>query len=420
MLAERAGFEMRNPGNEQKKVKLAIIILIILAVLVLIASCIGAGLSKKPAVSVDNPFAEQLEIKEENVFVRFWNNLCGFFQDEKDEEKNPDDVTDNGNKGNVSIENAIKSEDTVSRKSGFYNFLLVAKDKGGGNTDVIMVLSFDTENDKIAILQIPRDTYVNVPYSFKKINSVYTAGYNEAARKGGGSVQEYKLSGVEALEQAILKNFGIVIDRYVMVDIAAFHEIVDAIGGVDIYIQNDMDYIDIYQNLEIHLPKGQHHLDGKKAEGFVRYRSGYIDADIGRMNAQKIFMSAFLDKLFRVSTIAKIPELASHVITYLDTDISLSDAIIFGKQLFEVDMSEITMHNLQGEAGYFNGGAYFSVYEKANISLVNSYFNAFDKELSEEHVEPIMLTPEPADSTYSGGSSAEDINNDNPDLSYLY
>ncbi len=419
MVAERTKQKMKNTG-EQRKLKLAITILIILAVLVLIASCVGAALTKKPAVSVDNPFAAEIEMREENVFVRFWNNLCGFFTSESTQEEKTDGTDENENEVGVNISTGENDDETVSRKQGFYNFLLIAKDKGGGNTDVIMVLSFDTANNKIAILQIPRDTYVNVPYNFKKINSVYAAGYNKAARDGGGSVAQYKAAGVEALEDAILTNFGIVIDRYVTVDITAFHEIVDAVGGVDIYIQNDMNYVDPYQNLEIHLPKGHHHLDGKQAEGFVRYRSGYIDADIGRMNAQKIFMSSFLEKLFRVSTIAKIPELASDIIEYLDTDISLSDAVVFGKQLFEVDMSEITMHNLQGEAGYFYGGSYFSVYEKANVQLVNGYFNAFDKDITEEHVDPIMLTPEPADSAYTGGSSAEDINNDNPELSYIY
>lgn len=418
-MRERTKLKMKNT-SEQRKLKLAVTILIILAVLVLIASCVGAALTKKPSVSGDNPFEAEIETREENVFVRFWNNLCGFFTGDDTPGEELAGVENNIDENGVSIDVKDDEDETVSRKKGFYNFLLIAKDKGGGNTDVIMVLSFDTANNKIAILQIPRDTYVNVPYSFKKINSVYAAGYNNAAREGGGTVAQYKAAGVEALQDAILTNFGIVVDRYVTVDITAFHKIVDAVGGVDIYVQEDMNYVDPYQDLEIHLSKGQHHLNGTQAEGFVRYRSGYIDADIGRMNAQKIFMSAFLEKLFKVSTIAKIPELASSIIEYLDTDISVSDAVVFGKQLFEVDMSEITMHNLQGEAGYFYGGSYFSVYKRANVQLVNGYFNAFDKDITEEHVDCIMLTPEPADSAYTGGSSAEDINNDNPELSYLY
>lgn len=413
---------MKKDGKGQKVVKITVILLLIAALLLIVVSCFTIGLSQMPAASDKNPFSTEATQKEMNVFEQFWYNVKSVF------------VKDGAKQGAVPVDesaaplvtgdtpdNAEKTDgnesDTFSRKPGYYNFLLIGKDKGGGNTDVMMVLSFDTKNDKIAILQIPRDTYLNVPYSFKKANSVYAAG-SRAASAQGKNAEEQKKAGVEALESAILTNLGVVIDRYVFVDISGFRGIVDAVGGVDIYIQKDMNYDDPYQNLHIHLKAGQNHLDGEKAEQFVRFRSGYANADIGRMDAQKIFMSAFLKKLFSVSSITKIPELASQVIKYVDTDISLSDAVIFGKQLLEVDMADITMHSLQGEALYYNGVAYFSLYENANLDLVNRYFNSFDKELTAENVDPKMLTAEPKDSTYEGGSSAQDIDENNPKLTF--
>lgn len=414
--------------NGQKKVKIFLVFLLIMAILLLAASCVGAFFSHAPEMSSDNPFGESAAVeKQPNTLVRFWNNIVAVFDSgTADDESTPNDE-ENGDSDN-SVENSggenVGDEDEpyeekAVRKQGFYNFLLIARDAAGGNTDVIMVLSFDTEKDNISILQIPRDTYVNVPYSFKKINSVYAAGVN-SARREGKNAEERELAGVEALKQTILTNFGIVIDRYVFVDIKGFRAIVNSVGGVDVYVQHDMVYKDPYQDLEIYLPKGQHHLDGEKAEGFVRYRSGYVNADIGRMDAQKIFMSAFLKKLFSVTTVAKIPELASHIMKYLDTDISVSDAVVFGKQLFEVDLSNITMHNVLGEALYHEGGAYFSLYEKPNIDLVNKYFNAFDKDLNADNVDAIELAPVPAGFVYDdSSSSAEDINKDNPNLIYL-
>lgn len=414
--------------NGQKKVKGFLVFLVVMAVLLLLASCVGAFLAHAPEVSTDNPFGENTEIeKQPNMLVQFWNNIVAIFDsdssdgDSEQPVENPDENdTALGNGDGENTDGTDKDgESKAVRKPGFYNFLLIARDAAGGNTDVIMVLSFDTEKDKISILQIPRDTYVNVPYSFKKINSVYAAGVNNARREGKNA-DERELAGVEALKQAILTNLGIVIDRYVFVDIKGFRAIVNSVGGVDVYVQHDMVYKDPYQDLEIYLPKGQHHLDGEKAEGFVRYRSGYVNADIGRMDAQKIFMSAFLKKLFSVTTVAKIPELASHVMKYLDTDISLSDAVVFGKQLFDVDLSNITMHNVLGEALYYEGGAYFSLYEKPNIALVNKYFNAYDKDLDEDHVDAIELAPVPEGFVYDdSASSAEDINKDNPNLIYL-
>lgn len=406
---------MNNPENGQKKTKLIIVLFIIAAFALLVISCIGVTLSNTPGVSQDNPFGSEISADELNLFESFWINLKGFFAGDKtpdDEQVRGNDEIEVGN-GEFPDSNAV-----VKRKDGFYNFLLVGKDIAGSNTDVIMALSFDTKNNKIAILQMPRDTYVNVPYSFKKLNSVYSAAYNTAAWSGK-TVSERKKAGVDGLCDALLKNFGIVIDRYIFVDISGFRHIVDAIDGVDVYVQEDMTYYDEYQDLEINLKKGNHHLTGVEAEGFVRFRSGYINADIGRMDAQKIFMSAFLDKLFSVSTIGKIPELANTVLDYVETDVSISDAVIFGKELLEMDLSQITMHSLQGEALYHTDGiSYFSVYEKANLDLVNKYFNAFDRELKEENVEPIMLKDEPENSEYTGGSTAQDINDDNPSLIY--
>ena len=290
---------MKKEGKGQKAVKIAVIALLVAAAVLLVVTCLAIGFSRMPAASDKNPFSSDAAQKEMNVFEQFWYNVKSVFSKEKEtpEDEIPSPDTTQPIVSNDTKENTEKTEeedpDAFSRKPGYYNFLLIGKDRGGGNTDVIMVLSFDTKNDKIAILQIPRDTYLNVPYSFKKANSVYAAG-SRAASAQGKNKDEQKKAGVEALENAILTNLGVVIDRYVFVDITGFRGIVDAVGGVDIFIQKDMNYEDPYQNLYIHLKAGQNHLDGAKAEQFVRFRSGYANADIGRMDAQKIFMSAFL------------------------------------------------------------------------------------------------------------------------------
>ena len=101
---------------------------------------------------------------------------------------------------------------------------------------------------------------------------------------------------------------------------------------------------------------------------------------------------------------------------YVSTDISLSDAIVFGKQLLEVEMSDITMHSLQGTATYYNGVSYFSAYKNVNLQLVNEYFNSFEKELDAEHIVLEELVEEPEGLTYNGGKSAQDIKDKNPQL----
>ena len=85
----------------------------------------------------------------------------------------------------------------------------------------------------------------------------------------------------------LARSFGTPIDFYAQLNLDGFVNIVNAIGGVDVYIQEDMDYEDPLQNppLKIHLKKGMQHLDGKKAEQFIRFRYGYAAADIARIDA---------------------------------------------------------------------------------------------------------------------------------------
>ena len=154
----------------------------------------------------------------------------------------------------------------------------------------------------------------------------------------------------------------------------------------------------------------------------MRFRKGYVNADIGRMDAQKIFMSAFLKKLFSTASIKKAPELIGHIMEYVETDVTLQEATYFGTRLLDMDMSGITMHSLQGTSGshtYYNGASYFSPYKNANIDLVNQYFNVFNKDLGPDNVNPKMLVNESGSGKYEGGKTAEEIDENNPTLNYV-
>jgi len=174
------------------------------------------------------------------------------------------------------ITDVIKEQETETRRS----YLILGKDKVSGLCDVIMIGSVDPVGDSAILLQIPRDTYA--VYSEK--------GY----RKLNGALNTL---GAEGFCEFISKNFGVAIDGYLLFDLEVFKRAVDAIGGVDVDLPFDMDYDDPYQGLSIHLDAGRQHLDGAEAEKFVRYRSGYVRGDLGRLDAQKIFMSALFKKL---------------------------------------------------------------------------------------------------------------------------
>ncbi|MGI6030205.1 MAG: LCP family protein [Eubacteriales bacterium] len=253
-----------------------------------------------------------------------------------------------------------------TRKDKYYTFLVVGTDAGGLNTDTILVVSFDTVNGKLNLLQVPRDSMLDVDRSNKRVNASFAIG------------------GIEQLEEDIQNFLGIPIDRYAVVSILAFREIVDAVGGVEINVPQAMDYEDPYQGLTIHLEPGVQVLDGAKAEGFVRFRSDYADADIGRLKAQKAFISAFMSKLLNLGTVLKVPEMIDAINSNLKTNLSTSDMVFLAGQALELQSEDIRFFTLTGENARVDGKAYYTIYKEETMQIINEYFNPFQQELTED------------------------------------
>ena len=136
------------------------------------------------------------------------------------------------------------------RKSkDFYTVLVLGRDTGGGgNTDTMLLASYDVTNQKATVMSIPRDTMVNVPWDVKKINSVYNY-------YGGGD------KGIKALYKEISQLVGFEPDYQVVVEWEAVGAIVEAIGGVYFDVPYNMDYHDRYQDLVIEQEKGYRKLN---------------------------------------------------------------------------------------------------------------------------------------------------------------
>ncbi len=267
-------------------------------------------------------------------------------------------------------------------KDTHYNFLVLGHDRAASLTDVIILISYDIEKQSISMLQIPRDTYVELEdYSYHKINGAYNY-YVSAASKSGSSNPEK--DGCRGFASFLETNLCIKIHYCAVMDLDGFAGIVEAIGGVDMYVPQDMYYNDPGQNLYINLREGYQHLNGKTAEQFVRYRMGYANADIGRGNAQKLFIAAFIKKLqSSVSDLSVLKNLAANVITHVDTDITVNDILYFGKNFLglgsepRVDMGNIRMQTMPGTPKYHNGVSYYIMNKAAVADIINGDFNIY-------------------------------------------
>lgn len=252
------------------------------------------------------------------------------------------------------------------REDGIYNVLVVGTDKVGLNTDTILVLSLDSINNRANVMSIPRDTMSNVTRSVKKINAAYAIG----AKKGKGNIDN--------LKKEVSYLLGFEVDNYVVVNLGAFEEIIDAIGGVTIDVPRNMNYDDPYQDLHIHLNKGLQTLNGEQAIGFVRYRSGYAEGDLGRVKAQQTFIQAVAKQLASPTTITKIPKLTEIVLRNMDTDLTNGEMVWFAKEAVNINMeTDLQMFVLPGEARYVNSLSYYLPNEEEILEIVNQYFNPY-------------------------------------------
>lgn len=234
--------------------------------------------------------------------------------------------------------------------------------KTGTRSDVMMVVSVDPELKKVGVLSVPRDTRVLIP----TVNSIEKAGHAHAY--GGPDLV------VETLENLL----EIDIHRYVRVDFEGFKKVIDVLGGVYIDVPEDMNYEDPYQNLYIHIEKGPQLLDGEKALQFVRYRQ-YRNADIGRIEAQHLFLQALADKVLRVATLPKIPQIVSEIMPYVLTDLSNEDIMYLASVGLNIKMQDVEMGVLPGSDGYIGDLSYWLVDAEKAQETVDRLLRGIDR-----------------------------------------
>ena len=266
----------------------------------------------------------------------------------------------------------------AERPEGVYNILCIGIDKAGKQADVIMLVQFDCMRNQIHVLQVPRDTYINSGSNFSRINAFFLASCNRAFLHEGITEDEEQFRHASgAFADMLSENFGVVIDRFVCVDTARFRDVIDAIGGVDFDVPYAMDYDDPYQNLAIHLQPGMQHLDGAMAEQFVRFRSGYATADIGRMDAQKLFLSAVFRQFRENMTVSRAVELVKTAIGCTITDMSMLDAAYFAEHAMDVSMENVRFATIPGQAvaNPTTGASYYVLRRKNAAEAVNAFLN---------------------------------------------
>lgn len=310
-----------------------------------------------------------------DVFLQsqpFLNNNNGMTdQFESYEPIEPIDGT--GGAGNYG--NGVQMEDPIKKNQ--MNVLLVGFDEGKSNTDVIIVASIDKEKGTLSMLQIPRDTFVDVGAT-GKINGVSALG-------------DKNLSPINRLVKVINQDFKLPIDYYITVDLEGFKDIVDAIGGIPIDIPQRI----VYDNTSI-LEKGHTVLSGKQAEWFVRYRKGYSEGDIGRAKMQRVFLAAAMQHVKDLG-MTKIIGALDELLEYCESDMTVGEIKEFIAWGVNIKMEDMRIFMVPGEAAWYkstsDGRNYsvWSVHLDSTAEMLNTYFRPYQKDVSAENLRLIEL-----------------------------
>ena len=245
--------------------------------------------------------------------------------------------------GDTELAVSEKTEDNTGTSRGSVNVLIVGLDnvEGGSRTDAIALAIFDADNKALRIASIPRDSRVYIPgRSWDKINHAYVYG------------------GIRLLRETLVNLTGIPIDYFVKVNYKSFPRIVDAIGGVDIYVEKRLHYNDYSGKLFINIQKGQQHMDGKTALGYVRFRHDPL-GDIGRVQRQQKFVDIVMKKLKSPAIITRIPALVNEVIDAVDTDLAPLEALKLMQFANSLPPDRIKMFMAPGRTGSNKGISYW-------------------------------------------------------------
>lgn len=251
------------------------------------------------------------------------------------------------------------------RKDGVYTFMIIGMDKVAYNTDTIMVGRMDTINHSVEIVNIPRDTYVNVRTKIKKINSIYPY----AVTKGE--------NGVKNLRRGIEKLVGFPIDSYAFIDIVAAAKIVDTVGGVDFDVPVNMHYDDPGQDLHIDIDKGMQHLDGEDFVKVMRFRNTYQQGDLDRIKVQQDLLSALSDKLLSAGNIKNIDELLNIYDKYVETNLTKNNLYFYLQQFLLMDSESVHFQMMPNTPSMVDELSYVFINEEEWLKMVNDKLNPY-------------------------------------------
>ena len=218
------------------------------------------------------------------------------------------------------------------------------RDDDVGRSDTLMLATVDPKQKQVSLLSIPRDTRTLIQGSYDKINSAYAYG------------------GWKLTRDVVEDLLDTPVDHYVLVNTRSFPRIIDAIGGIDLYVESRMYYVDEWDDavpggLVIDLYPGMQHMDGVTAMSYVRYRDE--EGDIGRIVRQQRFMRAVMEKVTSPAIVTRLPAVIRECMGAVETDLSFRQILELAGSIKEAQGNGLRAEMLPGRPLYIDEVSYW-------------------------------------------------------------
>ncbi len=199
-----------------------------------------------------------------------------------------------------------------------------------GRTDTMMFVRI--QPGRVDVISIPRDTYIEDRFGAHKMNSSFPSGGKEAVAAAGitdykdaAAEQPFRDGGSKAFKESVEQLLGVTVDYTVVFNVELVAKVIDALGGVEVFLPEPMKYTDRAAGLYIDIPAGNNRLNGTKAVGYLRFRYG-VGSDYARMDRGKEVISKLLQKVKSPAALNLIPTIISALQNDVITNASLEFA----------------------------------------------------------------------------------------------
>lgn len=254
-----------------------------------------------------------------------------------------------------------KSSKASELQVGRMKLLVMGLDEVGKNTDTIAAVDVDPDRNIISVLSVPRDTRTDIEgHRTFRINAAYAWGGLDLAQS--------------TIQNLIQDQF----DHHIIVKLEGFAQVIDAMGGVDVDVEKDMDYVDRKQKLYIHLRKGNRHLTGQTAIHYARFRHD-ARGDLGRVVRQQKLLRAVLEKMLSPQMLPQLPQLMQVAKNNCDTDLSIEQMISLARIAKNVGDDGLKTAMLTGAPKMINGGSFYIAELPDDAVGIEPIVDAIDK-----------------------------------------